>query len=127
MSEREYPEAWGVYRGDELIGLDYTRADANLTAECENDFDGPVCQIVAMIPAPEVERRIAEAVAEATQQLEFLIGEARNAERERCRQLADKMCDLLAFQDIPGRVYQMIHDQYDAIKSGTEPVEGGAK
>lgn len=117
----ESTEAWGVYRGEELLGLDYTRSDAEITAECENDFDGPVCQIVAMIPAPDVERRIAEAVAEATRQLDFLMSEARNAERERCKMIAERI-KLAPLWD-----FGTAQAIWDEIESGEQPTtEGGA-
>jgi transposase len=115
QSGREYPEAWGV-----LVDGCYARICAEET-EAESrakDYDFQYQEhgyevdtaVVRLIPQPEVDRLIAAAVA---------------AERERCRLRADKMCDLLAYENITDRVYQMIHDQYDAIESGHEPGDGG--
>ncbi len=126
MSEpKEYPEAYGIIScgqwADELF-IDREFAEDALcdyTGDDDDDEELESCQdsyeVVELIPRPTVERMIAEAVAEATKQLGFLMNEARMEERERCKMIAEhiKLAPLWDFGTA-----QAIWDQ---IESGEQP------
>lgn len=135
MNEREYPEAWGVFVNgqwtDEMCGcedvtnevLDDAVDDQDQCDEINGDdpTDTSGWHVVQLFAAPEVERRIAEAVAKATRQLDFLMSEARNAERERCKMIAERI-KLAPLWD-----FGTAQAIWDEIESGEQPTtEGGA-
>jgi hypothetical protein len=97
----EYPEAWGVLKTESGV----------CWWQHLKDTPPPVgvgCRLVRLIPAPEVERLVREAEQRG-----------RDAERERCKMVAESVKLSLAFDFGTGQTI------WDQIESGEQPGEGG--
>lgn len=117
MSEPEYTEAWGVRSGDRWDTIHDTEHEANVEVTYyPSDGDGDLA-VIQLIPQPEVDRLIAEAVA---------------AERERCRRIAEHQWRVAVPLSARSDTVDMWASRTTAecigmaIESGIEPGEGGA-